>query len=110
MLGRVVTRTLRIIKGKAVVNSNADFMSVKVARIEKTHIVGCHNRQTAVFGELHRRMQIALFVRATGTNQFEIIVVGEMLFVKRHTLFDQSAITAHQAFTNIPHPGTRQQN
>ena len=110
LLRRVITRTLGVIKGKAVVNRDTDFMGVKVARIDKTHVIGRHNRQTAFFGEPYRRMQIVLFVRTTGTNQFEIIVVGEMLFVKRHALLDQRAITAHQAFTNIPHPGTRQQD
>jgi hypothetical protein len=51
LLRRVVTRTLRVIEGKAVVNRDTDFMGVKVARIKKTHIVGRHNRQTAFFGE-----------------------------------------------------------
>ena len=44
LLRRVVARALRIVEGKTVMDSHADFMGVEVTRLKEANIVGRHHR------------------------------------------------------------------
>ncbi|MNE78060.1 hypothetical protein D3C80_1744280 [compost metagenome] len=67
---------------------NADLMGVKIGRHHKAHVIGCHHRQTAFSRQRDCGMQIVFFFRTAGTDQFEIITIGEILLVEVETLTD----------------------
>ena len=87
-------------------NGDADFVCVKVAAVDKTYVVGRHDRQTARFRQFHRRVQIAFFVRPASANQFEKITIREMFFIKGDTLIYQRTVATQKAATNVAHAST----
>ena len=111
LLRGVVTRTFRIVEGEAVMDRHTNFMCVKITRFKETDIVGGHHRQTALFGECHGGMQIALFVRAPGADQFKIVAIREILFVERDALIHQRTVATQQTLADIAHAtaGNQQQ-
>ena len=90
-------------------DSDANFMRVKIARLKEAHIVGGHYRQATRFRQGDGRMQIALFVRTPGTDQLQVIAIREILFVERDALIHQRVVTAQQTFADIPHTTTGDQ-
>ena len=82
---------------------DADFVRVKVAAVDKAHVVGRHDGQTARFRQFYRRVQIAFFVRPAGANQFEKIAIREVFFIKRNTLIHQRAVTTQKAASDVAH-------
>ncbi|CAH0307978.1 hypothetical protein SRABI106_03957 [Rahnella aquatilis] len=78
-------------------------MGIKVGRHHKAHVVGCHHRQTAFCRQCDRRMQIVFFFCPTGTDQFEIIAIREILLVEIQALTDLQIISAGQKLTDITH-------
>ena len=82
---------------------DADFVCVKVAAVDKAHVVGRHNGQTACFRQFHRSVQIAFFVRPAGADQLEKIAIREVFFIKRDTLIYQRAVTTQKTASDVAH-------
>lgn len=81
---------------------DADFVCVKVAAVDKAHIVSRHDGQTARFRQFHRRVQIAFFIRPAGADQLEKIAIREVFFIKRDTLIYQRAVTTQRLRPTSP--------
>ena len=108
-MSRVITRPFRIVEREAIVDRHANFVSVKISRLEEAYIVCRDDGQPAFFRKCDRRMEIALFVLATGADQLQIITIREILLIERDALIHQRAIAAQQAFTDIAHTAARDQ-
>ena len=91
-------------------DGDANFVRVEISRLEEAYIVSRHHRQTARFRELHRRMQVRLFILAAGTDQLKEITVWEMFFIKTNALLHQRHITAQQGTPDVTHTAAGQQN
>ena len=104
LLRRVITRAFWVVEGEAVVDRDANFMGVKITRLQEANVIGCHYRQAARFRQRYRSMQIRFFILSTGTDKLKEIGVREVLFIKRDTLFNQRRVAAQQGTANIPHP------
>ncbi|CCK05506.1 titin [Cronobacter sakazakii 696] len=93
LLRRIVARPFRIIERKAIVDGDADFMRVKIARLNKAHVIRGDDRYAFFFRQRDGGMQIALFIRTAGTHQLQIVAVREMLLIKRQRLLGHNVIT-----------------
>ena len=82
---------------------DADFVSVKVAAVDKAHVIGRHDGQTARFRQFHCRVQITFFVRPAGSDQLEKIAIREVLFIKRNALIYQRAVTTQKTAPDVAH-------
>ena len=82
---------------------DADFVSVKVAAVDKAHVIGRHDGQTARFRQFHCRVQITFFVRPAGSDQLEKIAIREVLFIKRNALIYQRAVTTQKTASDVAH-------
>ena len=82
---------------------DANFVGIKITGLKEAHIVGGNHRQPALFSQRHGGMEIALFIRTTGTDQFQIITIREVLFIERHTLIHQRHIATQQGFADVTH-------
>ena len=89
---------------------DADFVCVKVAAVDKAHVVGRHDGQTARFRQFHRRVQIAFFVRPAGADQLEKIAIREVFFIKRDTLIYQRAVTTQKTASDVAHAPARKKD
>ncbi|VGP88477.1 hypothetical protein SB00610_04321 [Klebsiella quasipneumoniae subsp. similipneumoniae] len=91
-------------------NSDADFMGVKVASVEEADIVGRHHRQTTRFRQRHGGMKITLFILTTGADQLQKIAIREMLFIEGDALLNQRHVAADQADADVAFTAAGEQN
>ncbi|MND74440.1 hypothetical protein D3C80_660310 [compost metagenome] len=110
LLRRIVTWALGIVQREAVMNGDADFVGVKVILDQKAHVVSGHHRQSAFSGQRHCGVQIVFFVRPTGTDQFEVIAVREVLLIELQALLHLRLVAAQQKLADVPLARAREQN
>ena len=82
-------------------DGDSDFVRIKLVRVDKDHIVGCHHRQFCLFRKLQRKVKITLFVRTPGSHQFQIEVVSKMGLIKLDALLYQGLVAFEQRTANF---------
>ncbi|CCJ85173.1 titin [Cronobacter dublinensis 582] len=92
LLRRIVARPFRVVERKAVVNGDANFMRVEISGLDKAHVVGSDDRHAFFFRQRDRRMEIALFIRTTGTDKLQIVAIREVFLVKRQRLLGHHVV------------------
>ena len=101
LLFAVILRTARVIQGSAFADAHSGFVGLEIFLLDKTHIIGRHQRCTEFVGQCYGGVQVLFIVGPIGALHFQIETVGKNLHPLAGQHFGFLRIAAQQRDTDL---------